>query len=211
MPSDTNIFRIIADAPLDAAFDGDNLVVLDGYANRLLNTNIVPAVIIGDFDAVNPETLEHFSKLGSKIIHDTCQNSTDLDKAIKYCDSQKATEIHIYNALGGRLDHTLYNTRILKKYYKNSRRIKLFNGEEVAEFFQDCTLGINGEVGQNIAVMSAPKAVVTTSGLKYDMDALELEFGAAESSCNSTAKNFAKIQINGQILLIYSKNAKITQ
>lgn len=211
MPSDTKIFTIIADAPADVAIEGDNIIVLDGYANRLLNTKIVPDVIIGDFDAIMPETIKHFRDLGVKIIHDTCQDSTDLDKAIKYCDSQNATEVHIYNALGGRLDHTLYNTRILKKYFRKDRRIKLFNGDEVVEFYKDCVIELEGEVGQNIAIMSAPEAIVTSSGLKYDMNALKLEFGGSESSCNFIGEKRVKLQINGQILLIYNQKAKISQ
>jgi thiamine pyrophosphokinase len=209
MQSGTKIFKIVADAPSEAIIDGDNLVVLDGYANKLLDTQIIPDVIIGDFDAIKAETIEYFKNLGVKIIHDTCQNSTDLDKAIKYCDSQNATEIHIYNALGGRLDHTLYNTRILKKYFKHGRRIKLFNCDEVVEFYKDCAIELMGEVGQSIAIMSAPEAIVTSEGLKYDMNGLKLEFGSTESSCNLMAKNRAKLKISGQILLIYSQKAGI--
>lgn len=210
MQTNTNTFIIIADAPSDIEIPEGKLIVLDGFANKLLNTNIIPYAIIGDLDQITNQAISHFKNLGVKIIKDSCQNSTDLDKGINFCDLENASEIHIHNALGGRIDHTLYNTRALNKHHNNTRRIKLFNNDEILEYFSDCSLYLRCLENEPIAIMSAPKAIVTSNGLKYELNNLLLEYGKTESSSNTTLKKLVTLEIIGRSHIIYKKTSCLT-
>ncbi len=210
MQENTKIYSIIADSPLGFTPEKlPNIVVLDGYANKMLECGIIPKVIIGDFDAISQSTIAHFQSLGTEIVHDTCQNSTDLDKAIKYCDAAKATDIHIYNAIGGRLDHTLYNTRALKKYHKVKRRIVLINNNEHMEFFSNCRVELQCEISSHIAIISAPKAIVTSSGLKYELNEYVLEYGKNESTSNRNINYSVTFDVHGECFIIHPSHSAI--
>ncbi len=203
-------FNIIADASSEYKLSiKTNLIALDGAAEFLRTNNIVPSVIIGDFDKVTKSTLEYFSSKGVKIIQDLDQNSTDLDKGIGYCISNGATIINIHNALGGRLDHTLYNTRILKKYYNPNLVIKIFNTTETMQYFENSTIEVTGNLNSMFSLLSAPSAIITSSGLEYDMQDYSLEFGKSESSSNSLKYTTAIITINGYAFAIYDIQSQI--
>ena len=197
-------FNIIADAH-NKPIICNNMIVLDGAAEFIKAT---PLIIIGDFDKVTKSTLDHFQNLGTKIIKIDDQNSTDLDKGIRYCLEQHATSINIHNAIGGsRMDHTLYNTRILKKYYNPKVNIKLFHEDEVMQYFENCTIKVSGDSKSRFSLLSAPSAIITSVGLKYDMDDYKLEYGKAESACNSLSSHIAKITISGGIITVQDLSA----
>ena len=199
-------FNIIADAH-NKPIICNNMIVLDGAAEFIKAT---PLVIIGDFDKVTKSTLDHFQNLGVKIIKIDDQNSTDLDKGIKYCLEQNATSINIHNAIGGRMDHTLYNTRILKKYYHPKVSIKLFHEDEVMQYFENCTIDARGDSKSRFSLLSAPSATITSVGLEYDMQDYKLEYGKSESTCNKLKSSTAKISIVGGALLICEISTKIS-
>lgn len=206
------IYNIIADA--DETFIPaitSNIIALDGAAEILRKNNIVPQIIIGDFDKVTKSTLDYFAQKSVEIIKIEDQNSTDLDKGIRYCLDHNASTINIYNAIGGRMDHTLYNTRILKKYYNLNSSIKIIHNEEKLEYFEDVTLEINGKTGSRLSIISAPAAILISSGLEYDMHNHKLEYGKTESTSNSLKSNFAKIIIYGGVLINYNAKTKINK
>lgn len=205
-------FHIIANAPLlqPLAYPpAHELIALDGAAEIIRNDKLSPKIIIGDLDSISESTLKFFENDGTEIIKLLAQDTTDLDKGIKHALALGATEILISNALGGRLDHTLYNYRILKKYYKNLKKIRINTSQECVQYFEDAIVTIKSPKNSPIAIMSCPKAVVTSTGLVYDMKDYVLELGAKESSCNKVEKGVCNIEIKGSALIIYSAGSEI--
>ena len=103
----------LSEAPLREAWARATVrVVADGAANRLLRVcdDLVPDVLLGDFDSVEPEALLAYRERGVEIrdlAHD--QDSTDLEKALcvlreRGCD--KAIVAGQFAGVEGRLDHT---------------------------------------------------------------------------------------------------------
>lgn len=57
----------------------------DGGANRLYDagaTDMKPHYIIGDFDSVRPEVLQHYKEMGTITQKFECQDTTDMDKCL---------------------------------------------------------------------------------------------------------------------------------
>lgn len=203
---------IVADAPGELEVSGleyDAIIVLDGAVTKILNSSIIPNYIIGDMDTAPPRITDALMAKGALVIKTDDQKSTDLDKGIIYADNLGATKIDIVNAVGGRMDHTLYNVRILKKYYRKKRPIIIHTANELLEYYADCELNVEGAIGSPISVMSSPEVMVYSRGLKYDMDGLKLTYGARESSSNSLATPHVKIKLIGEALIIYNKNTLI--
>jgi thiamine pyrophosphokinase len=202
-------FSILADGKENYSFgELSNIVVLDGAANQLFQSKIIPNVIIGDMDAINDDALKFYTDHGVKVIQIDDQNTTDMDKGIMYCIEQKADLINIYNALGGRSDHTLYNLRILKKYHGRCA-LRIVHDNEIIEYYENVSVVVSAAVGEPIAIMSAPKAQLTTTGLKYDMNNFDLEFGGKESSSNAVAQDNVSINVKGGVFLIRPQNSSV--
>lgn len=186
-----------------------NIIALDGAANELFNIGVIPQILIGDLDSINENTLSIIRNSNSIIYHIANQNLTDLDKGIKFCDYQFGEKINIYNAIGGRLDHTLINLRMLKKYWKLDREISIFDDNSIIRYIQNKKITLHGNIGDSIAIMAFTKATINSKGLKYDMQKYRLKFAYQESTSNSLASNSAIIEITGNALLIVSENINI--
>ncbi len=224
-----NLSAAISLADFDSAGEEEvKIVALDGVANHLLKINIIPYAIIGDFDSITQDTIEYFKVYKVILCKIDDQNTTDLDKGIKFCKKNGATEIIIINAFGGdRIDHILMNYRSLRKHYCKECKIRIKEKESYLEFFANCNLIISAEPDSgikavpqlsaelepskwsDIALLAAPHAKITSKGLKYEMKEHILEFGISESTSNSMLERQATIEIKGEAFLVYNSNCKI--
>jgi len=182
----------------------DYILFCDGIANRVQNLDLIPNVIIGDMDTIHANSIEYYQKRGVEILKISDQNSTDLDKALVHACKVGAKEITIVNWFGGRLDHSFHAVRTLRKHYNNAISTKLLYRKQYVEFFKDCKVKFQGPKSSMLSVLSAPKALITSNGLAYDMTDYQLEFGLVESSCNSTVNEFGHITIKGEAIIISS-------
>ena len=177
------------------------VIALDGAYNQLSNESIIIDTIVGDLDSISPEACLKAKQLGVKIIHVASQDHTDLDKAIQHLDQQHFSDIIILSATGQRMDHTLHNLQLLSRYYQPHRPIKIITETETITLVKDETITLTGKSGTGIGIIGAPKGIVSSQGLMYDMDKLTLEFGYRDSTSNCLKNHNAKLTVNGQVLL----------
>lgn len=209
-------YRILANAPLQMDYERvkdilsrGKLIALDGIANVLKKWNLFPSTIFGDFDSISNDTKKFFEENKVEIVYAPSQDATDLEKAIALCDERNAESIEIYNALGGRTDHTFGNLSFLKKCYRKNRPIKLYNEKECLEYLEDVSLSLKGKRGDPLAVLGFSEAYATSQGLAYDMKNYFLGLGKSESISNSLAFDKASLFIRGQALVIYSDGTHV--
>lgn len=201
---------------------GRTTLALDGAANYMLK--IHPDVILGDFDSItnkdywgilgtfddiNSSTLPYFGNFGVLIIPAKDQDYTDLEKGVAYCDSQGAESILIINATGGRMDHTLGNIGVLRKYYKPGRTLIIETENEFIEYVKDTSTIIKGNIGDHCAIMGYPEASMSTAGLAYNGINYSLKIGIQESICNTLSEPLATIAIHGEALVISPKSKSV--
>jgi len=81
-----------------------HLVAVDGGANAL-PADLIPDIIIGDLDSLNNQ--ERLATQ-TRLVQVDDQNSTDLEKAIRYCLDHKFPQPFVcIGFIGGRFDQTL--------------------------------------------------------------------------------------------------------
>ena len=73
-----------------------------------------------------------------------------------YCDQQQAEHIDIISATHGRLDHALYNLRLLRKQYHHERRLLLHTKDEQCEYIKDQRVVINAAQGARYCDYGVP-------------------------------------------------------
>lgn len=141
------------------------IIAVDGGLNHCLHMGISPEVIIGDLDSTTEKTLAYYA--GVKILDFPREKDyTDLELALDYVCMEEQSKVVVYGALGGRLDHTLYNLNLLCRY---PGRL-YFETENEVVFALDNKTVIPCFVGQTISLLPLGSVQdVTTRGLKWEL------------------------------------------
>lgn len=195
----------VADTKLRALAVNKKVLVLDGAYQLATQAKINIDVLLGDFDSIEPVALQQVRDSHIQVIDAPDQNKTDLEKGLLYIDQFNPCSIFIVAATGLRLQHTLFNLRILKKYYQLNRELVLISDEEIIRYYQDTQINIDGEINDCVAILGFPYATITTSGLKYDVNSYPLQFENGNSISNALSQSQANIIIQGDVLVIHEQ------
>jgi thiamine pyrophosphokinase len=175
----------------------DLLIAADGGYRHFELLNLTPHIIIGDMDSIdlkaNP-TIE-------TIVFDSNKNQTDTELAIIEALNRGSKKITLLAATGGRIDHTIGNIELLKKY---AGLVTLIENERILLALKGpTTLQLNGEIGSIVSLFSADTHCpsITTSGLKYNLNNEKLLFPTHGIS-NEIEKSPASIGIETGLLLV---------
>ena len=97
----------------------------------LSEQSIVPVFSVGDFDSVNDEEREILKKTLNIHPVKAEKDDTDLALGVEQAIQKGYTEIDIYGATGGRLDHFMGTLQILLKsvYIKKEIIIKVIDNQ----------------------------------------------------------------------------------
>ncbi|MFT4646795.1 MAG: thiamine pyrophosphokinase, partial [Planctomycetota bacterium] len=128
----------------------DAIYCTDGAFHFLEEVNIVPDLIIGDFDSIQnlPEHIEN--------IHTPDQNFTDFEKAIKIIIEKGFKSIDVFAANGMEQDHFLGNMTTALKYRK---KIKItFYDDNQTYYFIDKKVVLNNVMNKKVSLFPFPKA-----------------------------------------------------
>ncbi|MGM9999562.1 MAG: thiamine diphosphokinase [Candidatus Bruticola sp.] len=90
--------------------DGDCIIAADRGALYLKESGLQPDLLLGDFDSLPPNILVEMQKKSLQILTFPCdKNYSDLELALLAAHKLGFTQAVITAALGGRLDHCLFN------------------------------------------------------------------------------------------------------
>jgi thiamine pyrophosphokinase len=214
------------------------IIALDGAARNLAEiVGRIPDVVLGDFDSITESTDNTYQffginetknslttsthsqtnpypgKYGITIVPAPDQNSTDLQKAIMYCDTKNAASIHIVCAIGGRMDHHEGNVRSLRLMYREERPIYLHTEFQTLEYVSNNTVTIYGKKGDYCGILTAPACqyICKDGGLVWGEiagESVKLKYGQFESTSNQMAKESAAVEIMGHALIVHPGQMK---
>ncbi|CAD7092130.1 unnamed protein product [Hermetia illucens] len=171
-----------------------------------------PDVVSGDFDSVNENTLEFFREKGATIEPTPNQDETDFTKAVRLLEpileKKQITSIIAIQEHGDRFDHIMGNINTLykaNKFLKDTRSYLISEGSltwllapgkhsihvpmHLVDNQRWCSL-----------VPISGKTIVTTKGLKWDLENGELEFGKLVSTSNTYASQNLEVTTNNYLL-----------
>ena len=192
------------------------IVALDNAANRLRELEIQPHIVLGDFDSIENAEFwgikKTFAELnndddeydgnGVRIVPAKNQNYTDLQKAVQYCDAHHAQSITIVCATAGRLDHHESAVRLLRTAHRRPRSLVIHTDTQTLRYATNEDVMIRGRVGDKCGILGFPYGRFSSSGLLYDVEDFELNFGYSDSTCNQFLKEMVLLKISGEALLV---------
>ena len=166
-------YALIANGALDNPFSliplirsYQSIVAVDGGLIHCAAMGITPDLIVGDFDSISPELLQKYSQVPVQAFPKD-KDQTDLELAIQLIYRPEVEKIAVFGALGNRLDHTLSNLHILRRY----------PGKIIFESATETVFAVQGSEeiqtipGQTISLIQMDQASgITTKGLHWELN-----------------------------------------
>jgi thiamine pyrophosphokinase len=196
-------------APGDEAWlDGADLVIAaDGGADALERLGRRPDRLVGDLDSADPALVERLAASGTRIErHPVDKEASDTELAAEAAIAEGADRVDLVGATGGdRLDHELANLLLLAD--------PAFAGVELRAAVGGTTVrAVRG--GQELSVRGGPGDLVTllpvggdaegvtTSGLRWPLDAATLAMGRSRGLSNVVVASGASVRLTVGVLLV---------
>lgn len=143
---------------------GDLVIAADGGLNYAEEWNILPDIIIGDFDSLG------YTPSGSEVISLPVEkDDTDTLAAVKIAEERGYTEFFLYSAAGGECDHTIANICVLNMLAKNGKHAYMYDGDRIITVICNENLIFDERCRGKISVFSCGDSTkVDIKGLKYE-------------------------------------------
>jgi thiamine pyrophosphokinase len=180
------------------------LICADGGANYLYKYNIIPDILIGDFDSIKEDILSFYVEKGCKLIkHPVKKDYTDTELALETAKEFGAKEVVFLGATGSRLDHTLGNIGLLLSCLNSHIKASIIDNKNKIMMVNKST-NIYGKKGVLFSLIPFSSEVIdlTLSGCEYTLNKYNLKKGSTISLSNTFINNEVSIDFTKGILLI---------
>ena len=185
------------------------IICADGGAEHARKMDIMPNLVLGDFDSLSKETLEYYRNLNVEIIEaDIRKDDTDTQLAINYAIEKKADKVGLFACTGSRLDHTLGNINNLFKLKQNNIKASVIDDNNEIQIAEKKTK-IEGSVGDTISLVSLSEVTkgITLTGFEYPLESYDLKRGNSIGISNVLSSKDASVEIeDGDLLIFKSKD-----
>ena len=191
-----NIIKIIKDTQL--------IICADGGARHLRALDILPHVMIGDFDSIAPDDKLYFKKNKVKTItFPSKKNQTDSELCVSWALENNATDITLLGVTGVRLDHTLANIFLLKKLAGLQIPARIINKNNEIHIVTNF-IKLKGRPKDLLSIIPVTQKVtgVTLKGLEYPLENATLKMGSSLGISNSFKGNYACVSLEKGILIV---------
>ena len=181
----------------------DVVIAADGGLVSALDLGLTPAVVLGDFDSLDPATLAAFvaAHPAAQIRHyvHEMKVETDAELGILAAVEQGATEIVLTGVLGGRWDHSLANLLLLTHPLLAQVPARLVTADtEIALLRGPLIRQLWGRPGDLVSLLPLDVAEgVTLSGLEYPLLEETLYGGRGRGVSNRLQHPPASVSIRG--------------
>ena len=206
---------ILTGGRLDPAFAGsflqteefNRVIAVDGGLKGAKELGLVPDVIVGDFDSVDPAVLAFYRKMEHIVweVHQPEKDDTDTELALKRAMAMGAGDIVILGATGGRLDHMLGNIHLLYPCLQKGVHAAIVDP-------QNRLYMIDGEYhfpakkmwGKYISFLPLTQEVkgITLKGFKYPLTGRDIEIGTSLCISNELIEEEGVITFEDGVLIV---------
>ncbi len=181
----------------------DLIIAADSGAGHLMKLNLLPHIIIGDLDSIDPPALDFFKEKGIKVLtHPARKNQTDTQLCMVHALEQGADDITFLAAAGTRLDHTLANIFLLANLADAGIQARLVDARNEIHLVQG-RLELAGNPGDLLSLIPVSRKVegVTLQGLAYPLENQTLFRGSSLGISNCFKGKKAIISVRSGTLI----------
>lgn len=187
----------------------DYVICADGGLEKAKKLNLIPDIILGDFDSVNSVVLENYKKLNIETITFPSEKDyTDMELAINYAVKKGFKDIILVGASGTRLDHTVANILLIEKYNKENIKIKILDNNNLIQMVNN-NMRIPFKKNYFVSIIPLSEKIegLTLDGFKYPLNNVTVERGSTLCVSNEIIEDVGIIKLNnGSAIVFVSKD-----
>lgn len=179
--------------------ENDYVIAADGGLLTLQKKNIVPNMIMGDFDSLG------YIPDGENVIqHEVMKNDTDMMLAVKKALEMGYKHIKLYGGTGGRVDHTISNIQTMLYASRNGATIEMIDKMNRYQIITDSAIEIEGpeQSGFSIFAVGGVAHKVNIENAMYLLRDFELSPDNPRGTSNSFVGKKVTISVEKGSLLI---------
>ncbi|EKQ53997.1 MULTISPECIES: thiamine diphosphokinase [unclassified Clostridium] len=185
----------------------DSIIAADKGIECLYEYNIMPDLLLGDFDSVNSELLDIIkSKVKEVLQFPPEKDYTDTEIAIIEAIKRGAKKIYLFGALGSRIDHALGNIGLLLTAKKKGVSIEIIDNNNRL-YLGEKQMKLFGKYGENISFHALSNKVINfkINGAKYNLESYDMSLLDPRAICNEFLDTPIEISYDeGELLIIHS-------
>lgn len=192
------------DFELDFPLDGV-IIAVDGGAEFLKSQNIIPDILVGDFDSLSKETLQFFQGKAKVLNYPENKDKTDSELAMDLCVEEGFNKVIMVNAVNGQLEHSLANIFIAEKYVQKGIKLYYINRNSVIIILhgkEKLTQKIKKGSYVSLIPLSDFVDVDSIKGFKFSLKGETLYRGSTRGVSNRAVKQEVSVSISAGTLLL---------
>lgn len=183
----------------------DNMIICaDGGYKHTESLGLKPAWVVGDFDSSKQITGDFKVER-----HKSEKDETDMYLVIKKGIELGFKRFVIYGGLGGRLDHTLANIKLMQTCINKGIRLTLIDKTHRIFMIKDESITLKKGAYKYLSVFSASceSKGISVSGVKYPLKDYKMDNLNELGISNEITSDKAKITVkDGTLLIIESSD-----
>jgi thiamine pyrophosphokinase len=186
------------------------VIALDGATDRLIAIGFWPHFIIGDLDSISPRTLNSARRRRSKIIPLREQETSDLEKGLRFCRQHRWRRIAVVGFMGSRLDHSLYASGVFSNF--GDLETTLITPASIGRVLHGClTATFRIPPRSPVSLLPLPIAKgVTMSGVRWPFRRRTLQQGGFVSLSNEVTESVVSVkQTSGCSVFVAKRHGQI--
>ncbi|WP_019228505.1 thiamine diphosphokinase [Sedimentibacter sp. B4] len=185
----------------------DYVICADGGLEKAEKLQVVPDLIIGDFDSVHGDVLEKYKRSSEIMKYPAEKDFTDMELSIEIAVKKGFRDILLVGATGGpRLDHSLANMMLLEKYYKLGINIIIVDNNNKIQIISDnCNMLLDKKRETFVSLIPLTEEIngLTLEGFKYPLDRVVVKRGSTLCVSNEIISDNGRIILEGGTALLF--------
>ena len=186
---------------------GDLIIGADKGSEYLYDYEIMPNIILGDFDSISEEKLKKIEEKQVEIIKFPPEKDyTDTEIAIMEAMKRGADTIYLFGGLGTRADHSLGNIGLLLTTKNKGARLLIVDDHNKM-YLADKNMSLNGSQGEIISFHALSDVVkgFEIRGAKYNLNSYDMHLLDPRAVCNEFIDTAINIKYeSGELLIIHA-------
>lgn len=191
------------DAVREQLLPDDYIIAADGGAAHCAALDILPAILLGDFDSIDPELLQRMENKGVNIQRfDAKKDETDLELALLHVKDKNIEEVIIFGGIGSRWDQSLASMLLPANVLFQSLSITFWDRGQRLFLIDDVAL-FHAQPGTLVSLIpiGGHAIGVHTRWLQYPLINEPLYLGSTRGVSNVMLNKKAEVSVQHGLLL----------
>lgn len=181
------------------------VIAADKGGEYCLEAGVIPDLVVGDMDSVNPELLDELCARGRTEVrrYPARKDETDTQIALEAAIAQRASSVEILCATGDRIDHTLANVHLLYRALRQGVNACLYAPTQCV-LLVDSEWIVEHRAGALISLLPLTPVVegLSVEGCAYPLTDARMELGDPYGVSNVIVADKARITVGYGVVIV---------